>query len=129
MQPIRTFFEQEEDAPEQYPDIPLEEVHEGVREAIQDYKESGSERPLLYWLLKTGTPAYKMSKEESGYTAEAQDPRYSCATCEFLYTETTTGKHVCSQIRGYVEPEGWCNRWTLADAYEHVDLQELESDE
>lgn len=126
MEPIHAFLEQDENGLDQYSDLPLEEVHEGVREAIEDWQDADEDGPLLYWLLKSGTPPYKMSKEESNYTDEAQDPRYSCATCEFLYTETGSGQHVCSQIRGFVEPEGWCKLWELSDAFDHVDLSELE---
>lgn len=132
MQPIVSFLqdkdllEQDESDLNQYPDLPLEDIHEGVREAIEDWQDAGEDGPLLYWLLQTGTPAYKMSKEESNYTNEAQDPRYSCATCEFLYTETASGKHICSQIRGEVEPEGWCKLWKLSEVFDHVDLSELE---
>jgi len=108
---------------EDYPDIPFNQLHDGVEQAIRDWQEeTDGDEPLLYWILGgpeggVGTPPYKMSKDQSSYTDAASDPGTSCATCEFLYQKTTTGEHICSQIRGKVEPEGWCNQYEQSHVY------------
>ena len=94
-----------------------------VQEAIEQFREMDPEdrntNVLLYWLIGTeGTPPYKMSQEDAQYSDDAGTQEAACANCEFLYQKTTNGKYICSQIRGEVRPEGWCNRWKLADTIE-----------
>ena len=99
-----------------------------VLEAIERFRElpeeERQEEVLLYWLLGSGTPPYKVSKEDSEYTDDA-DSKQSCDNCEFLYLKNNNNKYICSQIRGRVKPSGWCNRWenqmdkfnTLVESY------------
>lgn len=94
-----------------------------VQEAIERFREMDPEdrntNVLLYWLIgKSGTPPYKMSREDAQYSDDGGTQETACANCEFLYQKTTSGKYICSQIRGEVRPEGWCNRWKLADTIE-----------
>jgi len=121
-----TINEQEEGVSlEDYPDIPLEQLPDGVVDALREWEQNAEDkesRPLLWWLLGgeeggVGTPPYKMSKDLANYTDQAQNPGTSCATCEYLYQKTTTGEHICSQISGKVEPEGWCKLWKEANVY------------
>lgn len=117
---------EEQELNDEYSGIPVDQVPDGVKQALRTWEEEAEDkenRPLLYWLLGgeeggVGTPPYKMSQEQAEYTDQANDPGASCATCEFLYQKTTTGEHVCSKIRGRVEPEGWCKLWTKASVYE-----------
>jgi len=106
---------EDQELPVSYSDVPVEDLHPGVKEAIEDWKENTSDSykkrvPLLYHLLKSGTPPYKMSKEDSEYVDQASGEQ-KCSNCEYLYQEVATGDYICSQIRGKVEPEGWCNQW------------------
>lgn len=92
-----------------------------VKKAIERFREMDPEERrtnnLLYWLIgkRAGTPPYKMSQEDAQYSDDGGTQETACANCEFLYQKTTSGKYICSQIRGEVRPEGWCNRWKLAD--------------
>ena len=67
--------------------------------------------PLLYWLLGDGTPPYKMSKAASDYRAVSLDANAICGTCVFAYVQITTGRLICSQVRGDVATEAWCRLW------------------
>lgn len=91
-----------------------------VKEAVERFREMNPEERdtniLLYWLLGSGTPPYKMSQEDAQYSDNTGTQEQACANCEFLYQKVTTGEYICSQIRGKVRPEGWCNQWKLADS-------------
>lgn len=67
--------------------------------------------PLLYWLLGSGTPPYKMTREESDYVDVSPVPTQQCANCVFAYQHVTSGNFICSQIRGRISPPGWCRLW------------------
>jgi hypothetical protein len=86
-----------------------------VQEAVQRWTELSDEeraaKPLLYWLLGSGTPPYKMSQEESQYTNNSKTKGQTCGNCEFAYLKIANKKFICSQIRGHIQPSGWCNRW------------------
>lgn len=118
---IQSYLSEEKDEKYQYPDAG-ENAPEEVKQAIQRFREMDSEERdtdiLLYWLLGAGTPPYKMSKEDSQYSDNTGTNEQACANCEFLYQKTTSGEYVCSQIRGKVDPGGWCNLWKLADTIE-----------
>lgn len=75
----------------------------------------------MYHILGSGTPPYKISKEDSQYSHSAGTQEEACANCTFLYQKVVTGEHICSQIRGKVKPGGWCNQWALADYIEDSD--------
>ena len=92
----------------------------GVKEAIKDFKELSDEEksktPLLYWLLGTGTPEYKMSKLDSDYADETPAKGQTCDNCEYAYTKTITIPSgdpdvICSQVTGRVQEKGWCRLW------------------
>lgn len=90
-----------------------------VKEAVKRFRDMDPEERdtniLLYWLLGSGTPPYKMSQEDAQYSDNAGTQETACANCEFFYQKVPTGDYICSQIRGKVRPEGWCNQWKLAD--------------
>jgi hypothetical protein len=106
---VKKFLSEEYEYPDAGKNAPEE-----VRQAIERFKnmdpDERSTNILLYWLLGSGTPPYKMSKEDSQYVDEASGEQ-KCLNCEYLYKEVATGDHICSQIRGKVKPEGWCNQW------------------
>lgn len=69
-------------------------------------------KPLLYFILGSGTPNYKMSKEASAYTDESPLPdTQTCDNCIFAFQNVKTKKFICSQIRGNIKPKGWCDLW------------------
>lgn len=86
-----------------------------VTERIKQYDQLSDEEkkktPLLYWVLGTGTPAYKMSKKDSEYSDQSTDPSQICGNCKFLYYNPVRKAYICSQIRGRVKVEGWCRLW------------------
>lgn len=86
-----------------------------VQEAVKRWRELPEEerlkKPLLYWLLGSGTPPYKMDKGESQYTDESQTEGQQCSNCQFAYLHLSNKRFICSQISGPVKPEGWCRLW------------------
>lgn len=97
------------------------DAHPGVKEAIKEFKElpdeKKSETPLLYWLLGSGTPEYKMSKPDSNYAEETPVDDQTCDNCEFAYTKTITigsgdPDIICSQVTGRIHDKGWCRLWS-----------------
>jgi len=108
-----------------YPELPTEKSPPEIKKFLRRIVEEKSEEEiknqiLLYKMLGTGTPEYKMSKEASEYTDQASGHQ-KCINCEFLYQKVPSGEYICSQIRGKVEPEGWCNQWKKADALKGED--------
>lgn len=98
-----------------------------VQEAIRRYKEMSPEErgkePLLYWLLGSGTPPYKDSREATEYTDTSETEGQTCGNCSFTYFRTATQQFICSQIRGVIQPGGWCNRWEESEPVEPVDVE------
>ena len=100
-----------------YPDAGKDAQPE-VKEALERFKkmspEERSKKPLLYWLLGTGTQPYKMSQEDSEYTDKSPG-EHKCDNCVYTFTNHTSGKHICSQIQEEVKLEGWCKLWESGD--------------
>ncbi len=69
--------------------------------------------PLLYWLLGSGTPPYKMSKQDSLYgPAPLSRADESCGNCRFAWQKVVRrDRHICSQINGPIELRLWCKLW------------------
>ena len=88
---------------------------EHIRHAIGEFHKLPEDvkriTPLLYYILGSGTPPYKMSREDSEYTDQSSNPSMICANCEFAYQKVISKKFICSQIRGHIQPGGWCNQW------------------
>lgn len=109
----------EQDGEYEYPDAG-ENAPEEVQQAIERFREMDPDERetnvLLYWLLGDGTPSYKMSKADSQYSDDTGTDEQACVNCEYLYQKTTSGEYICSQIRGKVDPGGWCNQWELAES-------------
>ena len=86
-----------------------------VQEAILRWQslpeEERRDQPLLYWLLGSGTPEYKMDPEYANYTDESTVDNQTCANCEFTYLKIANKKFICSQISGGIHPNGWCRLW------------------
>lgn len=121
---VNYLIEQKEEAEDfevpGYPDLPIEDSPPEIKKLLRRIVEEKSEEEiksqiLLYQILGSGTPQYKMSKEDSEYTDQSSG-RQKCINCEFLYQKVPSGEYICSQIRGKVKPEGWCNQWKKADA-------------
>ena len=85
-----------------------------VQQAIDDFHNLPSyiknKKPLLYWLLGSGTPPYKMAPEDVEYTP-MHDTEAMCHNCEFMYMKMSNGSKICSQILGNVSPSCWSNQW------------------
>ena len=69
-----------------------------------------AEKPLLYYVLGSGTPPYKMSKKDSEYVDKSVK-KQNCANCIFTYIKYVDKKPICSQIRGTIKLGGWCKLW------------------
>ena len=73
-------------------------------------KELRDKKPLLYYILGSGTPPYKMGKKESGYV-DVSSGRQKCSNCIFTFQNTVKKTYICSQIRGTIKLGGWCKLW------------------
>jgi len=74
-------------------------------------KSFRDKKPLLYYILGAGTPPYKMGRNESHYTDVSTVPFQDCANCIFAFQSVLKKHYICSQIRGNIEPKGWCHLW------------------
>ena len=103
---------------EGYPDLPLDDTPEEVVNWLHrldaDYNPSNESEALLYQLLGSGTPEWKMSKEDADYKDEPEGDAY-CGNCEYAYYSNQSGRFICSKIRGKVDWEGWCRLWDHAE--------------
>ncbi len=99
--------------PYYYPDVG-NKAPPGVRQAIRRFRREPlslrSRIPLLYYLLGSGTPPYKMSAEESAYVPMTNSRR-RCGNCQYAYQHVGTGRFICSQIAGDIRLEGTCRLW------------------
>lgn len=66
--------------------------------------------PLLYQVLRSSTPLWKMSKPDSNYgPAESQQ---SCGNCSSGWQNVLDRKLViCSQVSGRIQTADWCRLW------------------
>lgn len=99
----------------EYPDAAPPEAPEEVKEAIRRWREEVPEdqkerQPLLYWLLGTGTPAYKMSQEDANVKHEPQNGQ-KCGNCEYAYYPNDKDYIICSQVRDKFKENDWCKLW------------------
>lgn len=106
----------------EYPDAPAEDAPDEVKEAVERWREEVPEEvkeqePLLYYLLGSGTPPYKMDKDDAEYIHEPQGIQ-RCANCEYGYIEAESGEMICSQIRGQVRANHWCRLWKAGEQYD-----------
>lgn len=69
-----------------------------------------AKKPLLYWLLGSSTPDYKMSKKDSLYSNKSNGTQ-KCSNCIFAYTSVKNKNNICSQIAGDIKLGGWCRLW------------------
>lgn len=92
---------------------------ESVQQAIEDFHklpESIKETtPLLYYILGSGTPPYKMTREDSEYTDKSQVDKHTCGNCTFTFRHVASKAYICSQIRDEIVPAGWCNQWSPSE--------------
>ena len=85
---------------------------EFVRKAIEEIPpENLKDRALLYQILGTGTPAYKMSKEAAEYIDKSETEDQTCGNCKSAYLRVANKHYICSQMRGEIKPEAWCKVW------------------
>ena len=82
-----------------------------VIESFQrETKALRDKKPLLYYILGSGTPPYKMSKEDSKYVDTASG-KQNCGNCIFTFQNYVKKTYICSQIRGTIKLGGWCKLW------------------
>lgn len=89
---------------------------EGVREFIEEFRRRPERQrrrlPLLYEILGTGTPKYKLDKADVRYTDKSTTKGQKCGNCDHAYAKVVVpGRYICSWIRGKIKPAGWCDRW------------------
>ena len=65
--------------------------------------------PFLYFVLNQGTPQFKAPPRLAFYSRVSPVEGFTCSNCPYAYEKVATRGHfICSQIRGIIEPEGWC---------------------
>ena len=85
-----------------------------VKAAIQRFRLLPADqrnRPLLYWLLGSGTPPYKMAQGDARYTDNTPVPSQKCSNCPHSFLHHASQTNICDQIRGVIQPGGWCKLW------------------
>lgn len=104
------------DNDEAEPDLgPYKDAYDAAPPETQEAIQAALERkdpdtPLLYELLGSGTPPFKMPQDAADYTDESPKDEQACQNCEFFYVGAD-GKGICSQVRGEVVGPGWCRLW------------------
>jgi hypothetical protein len=95
-----------------------ENAPRGVRLAIREWrklpKKVRDKKPLLYWLLGSGTPPYKMSKKDSNYIGKSVKGM-NCGNCRYTFRRHVNDELICSQIRGNIKLDHWCRLWVSGD--------------
>lgn len=98
----------------EYPEAGGSKAQPEVKKAVERWRSLPEEErariPLLYWLLGSGTPPYKMDKADAEYQ-EGPKGKQKCGNCLFAYQNATNGRFICSQVRGHIEPRAWCRLW------------------
>lgn len=86
-----------------------------VRAALDRWKELPYavkvQGPLWHWLLGDPTPVYKLPPDAAEYTDESPIANRTCGNCKYAYQHVVSQKYICSVIRGYIVPPGWCRLW------------------
>lgn len=89
-----------------------------VQKAIQEFRKLPNDvkgqKPLLYWLLGSGTPPYKMTKKDSAYQGKSYRGQ-NCNNCRFTFMRWVNEELICSQIQGNIELDHWCKLWASGD--------------
>jgi len=89
-----------------------------IKQAIKEFRalpiEERRKKPLLYWLLGSGTPPYKMSKPDSNYKSYGVNGQ-NCGNCRFTFRRYVNDELICSQIRGNIKLSHWCRLWVSGD--------------
>jgi hypothetical protein len=90
-----------------------------VKKAITEFRklpdDLRAEKPLLYWLLGSGTPPYKMTKKDSQYQGKEYRGQ-NCGNCRFTFMRWVNEELICSQIQGNIELKHWCRLWASGDS-------------
>lgn len=85
-----------------------------VQKAIMEFRrlpnDVREQKPLLYWLLGSGTPPYKMTKKDSAYQGTSFKGQ-NCGNCRFTFMRWVNEELICSQIQGNIELDHWCKLW------------------
>lgn len=89
-----------------------------IKQAIEEFRrlpnKKKQNKPLLYWLLGSGTPPYKMSKKDSKYKRNSYRGQ-NCGNCRFTFMRVLNKELICSQIEGNIELNHWCKLWVNGD--------------
>lgn len=86
------------------------ETKKAIERFMSKPEKLRSMKPLLYFVLGSGTPPYKMSKKDSLYVDKSVK-KQNCGNCIFTYIKYVDKKPICSQIRGTIKLGGWCKLW------------------
>ena len=92
-----------------------ENAPKGVRVEIEKWKKLPEKErrnvPLLYYILGSGTPPYKMDPDQADYQEKSEVQGETCGNCEFAYLKVSNKTFICSQISGRITPAAWCRLW------------------
>ena len=89
-----------------------------IKKAIERFNELPDDTRrntvLLYWLLGSGTPEYKMPQDVAEYTNESKGEQ-KCSNCRFIWVDGNDQDLICSQIKDNISRDGWCKLWVKAE--------------
>ena len=94
-----------------YPNLPPSPVLIPATALLQ--RKLPNDTPLLYALLGSGTPPYKMSPGDAQYGTPPVRAQ-TCGNCVRAFQHVTSKAYICDQIRGPIEPGAWCRLWKAA---------------
>lgn len=103
----------EYDASNLYPQAGVSAQPE-VQYAIERFRQKPdrerAQLPLLYWLIGSSTPPYKMSKPDAKYV-DPSPVAQKCENCRHSWASVKHGFHICALITGRIEGSATCRLW------------------
>ncbi|GAG09711.1 unnamed protein product [marine sediment metagenome] len=98
-----------------YPQAGRPPAQPEIQRAVRRFRslpiEQRERRPLLYWLLGSGTPPYKTAPEDADYVDPSETPDQACSNCAHAWQNLGTGITICALIRDPIAPGAWCRFW------------------
>jgi len=108
------YFFDDLDQDNTYPNAGGSRANKHVQKAVEEFRllpsEIRAKKPLLYYLLGSGTPPYKMTKKDSNYIGRTVNGQ-NCGNCRFTFQRYVNKEFICSQIEGNIELNHWCKLW------------------
>lgn len=83
-------------------------IKDAYREFIKQPIDYRLKKPFLYFILGSGTQAYKLDKKSAKYIDSSKYADTKCSLCIFFYPQPVRKIAVCSQVRGNIDRAAVC---------------------